>query len=480
MNKVKITALFLGLIFPVLLFGQFSGFDLSKYKLPDIKTDRLDLYFNLYNSGSKTFSQISNSDTTESKQNYLSSALNLSYYHFRNSEKYQGDLMVYSYFRPSIMKNNTNELITKNNTINTDFLISSNNSFFNQNKGFIEIDPYLSYSSINERYHRYISSGSTRDDNSDQFTTALSIPVLVGKGRIEPVEDVRLAIYILEELNKAGRISSLPTEEVIIELAKKISQIKRKRFFDSRIRKIEELQVIDSFLVANDIISANDINYFSVLNDQWDYAYGPSRESGFAISAGIDNYVSFNKLNQKTIIDNNDPTRSNRKENVYGLGGLLKLRYAKPINLYWQTSASLTTSYIVEFTRDPDQLDDAIKNFETNIFRTDLNYSLQFIPNSRTSIQFNIAGSFLNSQGELTKINIDPIDYRLNSTLLTITPELKLNYYISPQLRVQFYSSIYLINSKYLERYESPLLNIEHIWNRYQHNVSVNLIYSFF
>jgi len=480
MNKLKLTALFLGLILPVLLFGQFSGFDLSKYKLPDIKTDRLDLNFNLYNNHYKDLSQISNIDTAESKQNYLSGALNFSYYHFRNSEKYQGYLSIDGNLNPLHNKTNINELITKRNAIYTDLMITSNNSFYNQNKGFIEVDPYLSYSSSNDKYHRDISTSSTRDDNYGQFTTTLSIPVLIGKGRIEPVEDLRLAIYILEELYKAGRIASIPTENVIIEMAKEISQIKRKRFFDSRIRKIEELQVVDSFLVVNDIISSNDITYFSILNDQWDYAYGPTRESGFAISAGIDNNVSFSKSSQEIILDNNDPIKSDNKANVYGLGGLIKLRYARPINLYWQTSTSFSTSYIMEFTRNPDQLDNAIENFETNIFRTDLNYSLQFIPNSRTSLKLYIVGSFLNSQGKRTKINIDPIDYDLNTNRLTISPGLELYYYISPQLRVQFNSSFYLLNSNSLERYESPLLNMEHIWNRYHHSVSVNFIYSFF
>jgi hypothetical protein len=480
MNKVKLTSLFLGLIFPVLLFGQFSGFDLSKYKLPDIKTDRLDLNFNLYNNQFKNLLQVTNIDTTETKQTYLSGALNISYYHFRNSEKYQGDLRVNAYLNPQLINNSLNELITKSNTINTDFVVSSSNIFFNQNKGFIEVDPSLTYMSVNERYRGDINSNSTQEDNFARSTTNLSIPVLIGKGRIEPVEDLRLAIYILEELYKAGRIASIPTENVIIEMAKEISQIKRKRFFDSRIRKIEELQVVDSFLVVNDIISSNDITYFSVLNDQWDYGYGPTRESGFAISAGIDNNVSFSKSSQEIILDNNDPIKSDDKANVYGLGALIKLRYARPINLYWQTTTYFSTSYIVEFTRNPYQLDGAIENFETNIFRTDLNYTLQFIPNSRTSFKLNIVGSFSNSKGERTKINIDPLDYDLITNRLTISPGLELYYYISPQLRVQFNSSFYLLNSNSLERYESPLLDMEQLWNRYQHNVSVNLIYSFF
>jgi len=480
MIRLKLPALFLGLIFPYILFGQYSNFDLSKYKLPDIKTRRLDLNFNLNRYDSKDFSQISNVDTTETKKNNLNGALNLSFYHFRNSEKYQGNLEVNGYFNPQLHKNTNNNAITKNNSIITNVQLRSNNIFFNQNKGFIEVDPYLSFSSQNEKYHRETSPSSSLDENETSFTTNLSIPVSIGKGRIEPVEDVRLAIYILEELGKAGRISSLPTDDVILDMARVISQIKRKRFFDSRIRKIGELQVVDSFLVANNIISSNDINYFSVLNDQWDYAYGPSREAGFAISAGIDNNVSFSRSTQEMIFNDNDPSIFKYKNNIYEIGGFIKGRFAKPINLYWQTSVSFLASYMVELTRNPDDKDDVIENYNTGIFKTTLNYSLQFIPNSRTLVEFNIEGFYSNSQGDRIRLVPETMNFHLKSNQVTVSPGLKLNYYISPQLRISFNSSVDLFNSKSVKTSISPFLNDEHIWNKHQHNTSFNLIYSFF
>lgn len=480
MLKLKLSTLFLGLIFPYLLTGQYTDFDLSKYRLPDIKTNRLDLNFNLNKTGNKSFSQISDLDTTETKQNNLSSSLDFNYYLFRNSEKYQGDLMVDANFSPQINTNSTNELITKSNALYTNFLIKSKNIFFNQNMSFIELSPHMSFSSINNRYHRDLSLSTFRDDNDAQFTTNISIPVAIGNGRIEPVEDVRLAIYILEELNKVGRISGLPADNVILEMAKEISKIKRSRFFDSRIRKIKELQVVDSFLVANNIISSNDINYFSVLNDQWDFAYGPPRESGFAISSGFDNNIAFNKSYQEIIQNNNVILKGNSNKHIYELGGFLKLRYAKPINLYWQTSASILTSYNLQFTRNPEDKDNQTENFRTNIFRTDLNYSLQFLPNSRTSIKLKIDGSFLNSHGKRTLIQIDPIDYQSKNNQLTLSPGLDIYYYISPQLRIQLNSSIYLYNSKVLQTYEMTYSDNEQIWNNHHHNISFNLIYSFF
>lgn len=480
MRKLRLSVMLLGLLFHYVLLGQFSDFDLSKYKLPDIKTNRLDLNFSLNENGSNIFSQYSRLDTTETKQNYLKGSMNLSYYNFRNSEKYQGNFLINASFIPEIYKYSRNELISKYDKINTDFLVRSNNIFFNQDMNFLEVNPTLSYSSVNDRNHQDISSISFRDDNVAEIATNISIPVSVGHGRIEPVEDARLAIYIIEELSKAGKISSKPTDDVIIEMAKQISKIKRKRFLDSRIRKIEELQVIDSFLVANKIISSYDINYFSVLNDQWDYASGPQRQSGFAISAGFDDNLSISKYYNETFHDTNVPSRSNSKKNIYALGGFINLRYAKPINLYWQTSATFETSYNIEFTKDPDEKDSEINNYRTNVFKTDLNYSLQFIPNSRTSIGFYVQGEYSNSKGERTLLNIDPVDFDYKSNQLTLSPGIQLYYYISPQLRIQVNSSFHLQNFKSLEDFESPHLDDELILKRNEHYLSVYLTYSFF
>lgn len=479
MIRFKLSTLIPGLIFPILLNGQYSGFDLSKYKLPDIKTNRLDLNFNLSNNRNVNILRITDLDTTEEKANSFYGSLNLNYYHFRNLKNYQGDLVVVANFSPYIYTNNTNNRKTKDNSINSNFLIQSNNIFFNEKMSFIEINPAMSYSATNDRSHTDYSSGSIYDYNDASFATNISFPVSIGHGRIEPVEDARLAIYILEELTKAGRISDLPADDVIIEMAKEISRIKRSRFFDSRIRKIKELQVIDSFLVANKLISQNDINYFAVLNDQWDYAFGPPRESGFAVSLGFDNNIAFNKLYHEQNIFNNGLVAYNSKEMIAEAGGFLKFRYAKPINLLWQTSADFLTSYNLQFNRNPEDRDNLTENFRTNIFRTSLNYSLQFLPDSRTSIKFRIEGSIVNSQGERT-LEPGPVDYKLSSKEVTLSPSLELYYYISPQLRAQFNSSLYLFKSRMLSDYENAFTDSDQIRNKNRHDFSLNLIYSFF
>ena len=54
-----------------------------------------------------------------------------------------------------------------------------------------------------------------------------NIPMSVGKGRIEQVEDARQAIYILENLDKQGVLNRKLTTEEIHAFAQTISTVKK-------------------------------------------------------------------------------------------------------------------------------------------------------------------------------------------------------------------------------------------------------------
>jgi len=353
MIRYRISAMISGLILATAINGQYSGFNLSQYKLPDIKLNKLDFNFNLNHVKDNNITRQSFLDERKSIANYFSGALNLTYFHYQNSEKYQGDLSAGISSQPSLNTNRQNELESTDNSLSTGLSFNSTNRFFNPKYFFIEVDPLLMANFQIRKDHNETSSTSTTDERNHNYSTTLSVPLSIGHGRIEPVEDARLAIYILEELNKAGRISNLPPDNVVIEMAKEISKIKNKRFFDSRLRKIEELQSIDSFLVANNIISAHDISYFAVLNDQWDYASGPVRETGFAISAGFDNNISLSKTNNEITTIGNATVVNEYASDIYDLGGFLSIRYAKPVNLYWQNSLDVKSSLGRRFNRNP-------------------------------------------------------------------------------------------------------------------------------
>jgi hypothetical protein len=485
MSRSGISAILTMMAFTTVINGQYSGFNLSKYKLPDIKISRLDFNFNLSNSHTnyiekfiyQTFQQEYKND------NKLFNGLaDLNYYYFRNKEKYQGSFTVDMNYQPGFYTNMRDSSITRNNSSSADILISSVNKFFNINKYFFEIDPELSLKAHSTRYYQdlVLSMGASQDDYTNTFTKTAAVPVAIGHGRIEPVEDARLAIYILEELNKAGRISALPSDNIVLELAKAISRIKSERFFDSRLRKIKELQVIDSFLVVNNLISSHDISYFAVLNDQWDYASGPSRAAGFEVSAGINDKVTFNKDHNRSFSSGSNSSNNFIYTNTFEAGLFLSIKYAKPVNLYWQSSLSLVTSINREYTRDPKQKDNQTSNYETNIFNTDLSYSLQYLPNSRTSIALNLATSWQTSSANMKTADSEPVNLKNTGYELVFQPGIQIYYYFSPRLRCQL--NPYLAIRKYnheLKSENSNPINYEN-YNYNEKNVTLTMIYSFF
>ncbi len=480
MNSI-LKYLFLALVstIPLLLNAQYSGFDLSSYKLPDIKINRLDANVNLNNEASSNSPKTSNSDSTEMNSNSFQGQLNLGYYHFRNTVKYQGDLQITLLGNTNPYTYDNNDMHTSRNNWNGNLSVSSTNRFYNQKFSFIEADPQASVSkNVYKSYTEYPGNSSRKDCN-DQYITNISIPVSVGHGRIEPVEDLRLAIYILEELNKAGRIDSLPSDNVVLDMAKEISAIKRKRFFDTRLRKIRELQVIDSFLIANRIVKPADITYFAVLNDQWDYASGPPRSTGSAINAGINDSFNSGYQSMATSLNGADPLKSVSTLNAWEIGGFIQARYYKPLNLYWQTSLIFLTSYEREFTRDPKMGYDPFRNYETNVLNASLGYSLQYLPNSRTSAAISFTGNYWNSRGTRTISNPGPLQYQMKDNSFTFNAALSIYYYISPQFRLQLNSNLTWYTHNNLNTSDTQP-EIKYLMNSFHNDVALTIIYSFF
>jgi hypothetical protein len=478
MNNIKIYALLISLLLCNIINGQYSQFDLSKYKLPDIKTSRLELNSYLTNNFDKSRYRMSD-DTIENSHNKASGSLDLSYYRFRNSRKYQGDLKIRAFLKPDLDRLTRQDEVTINNSMTANFTLQSINRVYLKNKLFLEADPYISYNSSIYRYQTDDLPNDNRDNISLQ-SGSLSIPLSIGYGRIEPVEDARLAIYILEELSRAGRISGTPSEEVILEMAGEISKIKRERFFDTRIRKIAELHVIDSFLIANDLVSSDDITYFSILNDNWDYSGGPQRESGFLINTGLSNMISMSSNKRDIYYSSGDSTNINIRNSDYLIGGFINMRYAKPLNLYWQTSATFQTSYNLEFDRYPGDSDVIQADSDARVFGAYLSGEIEYLPNSRSSFRLSVSGIYRNANSDLS-MNIGEFEnISVSDNTLSLSQAFDMYYYISSRLRVEVSSNFALINQRDITTYEGTIPEEKSFRNTLGNNVIFRLIYSFF
>jgi hypothetical protein len=478
MNNIKLYALLVSLLICNIINGQYSEFDLSKYKLPDIKTSRFDLNTYLINNYDRSRHLMSD-DTIKNSRNTTFGLLDLSYYRFRNTRKYQGDLSIRAIFEPDLDRSTQQDETTRDNSMTANFSVQSINRVYLNNKLFLEADPNFYFSSSKYKYHRD-DLPQNHEENTLRHSGRLSIPLSIGYGRIEPVEDARLAIYILEELSRAGRISEIPSEEVILEMAGEISKIKKERFFDTRLRKIAELHVIDSFLIANDLVSLNDITYFSILNDNWDYSGGPQRESGFLINTGLSNRISLSSYKSDIFYSFGDSTSFSRRNNNYLIGGFINMKYAKPLNLYWQVSAIFQTSYNLRFEREPGDSDVMQASSDARVFRTDLGGTIQYLPNSRSSFRLSVSVVYQNANSDLSLDISEPLIFSVSENSLSLYQAFDMYYYVSSRLRIELASYFTLINLRDIATYESTMPEEEASRNFNGSNLTFRLIYSFF
>ena len=72
------------------------------------------------------------------------------------------------------------------------------------------------------------------------------------------------------------------------------------------------------------------------MRDQWDYAAGPSRKSGFSVNTGIDNNIDRNKTMESDPVYDMDTfswiySKSTTTSNIYKAGGFLRIDYFKPL-----------------------------------------------------------------------------------------------------------------------------------------------------
>jgi hypothetical protein len=476
MKKRFSTSLSLLFMFSLFLKAQYDDFDISKYKLPDIKTSSLDLQVNL-NHNFQSIHDEGETDFDYTSQS-ITGVLYADFYHFRNSEKYQGSQTLSIVYNPNYRKTIRNDMTEKYNYNYASINYNSINRFYGKSSYFVELLPSVYYSpyTINSSY----------DDNSEksiEHIFIVSAPVSFGYGRIEPVQDGRLAIYIIDELEKEGRIVNRPDEKTILKLAGEISRIKRKRFFDSRIRKIEELQTIDSFLVATNIVSQNDIVYFSHLNDQWDYAFGPERNSGFSVNFGFNNMFHLARDWSESIDGSADPVSSLIKLNEFTVGGFGMLQYSKPLNLRWQSDLTFRLPYDYMITRDPRNITDDENDYTTHRIKPTLNYSIRYLPDSRTSLGLSAGGYYkymFGARKEYSDLYGYVIDLDGREREFYFLTTLEINYYFSPQFRLQAFWSMRLNNTRTVMDSESLSFDEINKHNNFQNYLGMALIYSIF
>lgn len=410
--------------------AQFESIDLNKYKLTDYKYKTLNTNLSLNN-----VNQYINSNSN-TNQNNLTSGGNLSYSSTKYSRKYYGNQSIWFSISNSFESNYTNTSRTTrlNNRLNSSLGINSTNHFYLANNYFVGVNfrtiqyPEYSYSKLNNPY--YNISGKF---NSMQSQNSVSLQI--GKGRIEDVSDARLAIYILDDLLKQGRLSRTPSEEEVFTFADFITKTLNKRVIDSRIKRIKEFVAVDSFLVSNGLSNKTDGLYFGLINDNWNYGrFGPGETGSewyLGVSPSLDYLNRFNKNTTNGVIskDRNGFTK-------YGIGVNADYHSSWISGLKWQKGYDVWGSFnIFKY--------DTVGNYHVSnikVLSGSAGYHLSYLPNTRTSITF--------SNG----IRITKYLWTDFSDVINIEPYISGScyYYFSEKLRLQVNTNVnYNFNKKY-------------------------------
>jgi hypothetical protein len=449
----------LACLFSLQLKAQ-TDFKLSDYKNPDYQYRSLDFGLGLSGNNSIIKSEFVDDYTDKNNNNTFFGDFRTSYFSTKNSEFYQGSQSYQLNFSAYGSKNKSEtsgstvfESTNKGNSQNMSFGVYSSNRFYNSKKRFIETN--LDFSGLlgnskNNRTTSMITYPYNYKNQSGNYLISATVPLLVGTGRIEEVQDARLAVYILDDLLKSGDLTKTPDKDEILAFSKFITQTKNQRYFDSRIRKIAEITSIDSFLTANGLKGQSDASYYTLINDNWDNSNGPVRTTGSRFSIGIepgfssefDQYINY-------VVDTNATVTDLKSKNIqqidsWKLDAVAYYVCEKPINLSWQRSTTVSLAYSLANNET------SSKSYSNDVLTDDLNqmthapglligaaHSYGYYPNSRTSIRFG-ANAYLHQYWLDNKLNDNP---SVNSDDTQIVSNLFLNcsYYFSPQLRFSVY-----------------------------------------
>ncbi len=235
------------LLFSFLSFSQVENFDLSKYKLPDIKRHQMDFFIYTNGRSNSTTTQRNEDtgeDAYESKNREIEGNADVSYKYYHNSELFQSTINSYIKLNGTLTDRFASwadeELVT---FFNPHLGFGYNVNMFNRkNKWFFKTAPAFNVS--------YLADNKLEGENEQKvnsFNIGGALKIGVGIGRIEQVHDFRHAVIIVKDLEERNVLARDITENEIVELATLISELKNKRFFDYRKRKEAELTAIHSF-----------------------------------------------------------------------------------------------------------------------------------------------------------------------------------------------------------------------------------------
>lgn len=397
--------------------AQDKNFDLSKYKFPDYKRHELEFSFNSNGSNYKRYYEIPATSSYKASlyddsESYFNSHLQ-GYYYFTNYKRNRIDWINTSIKEDyQFTKSENVGSYYKNSQphFETSFSAKRRN-YITEDKFFWEGSTHLGVS-LNKRKITYDDRPmETSTSNYFSFNAGIGI----GTGRIEHVNDLWQGYYILEKLKNQNSIKQELKEDDVYEFSRFISKLNNKRFFDYRLRKIAELQALDSVLRKQNLIINDDITYFTTLNDYWSFPIYFDRKTG--------KEVGFNVMPQYYHDYDKSASYKNTSNAVF-LESKFYFDHSKQINLNWERDFHFDLINTTLLSEESDEN----TNTKKNQVATNASFDYGYFPNTRTRVQFGCkyqGNEFRYLSSTVTK----------NSWMNTVILDLDIAYFISPQVQ---------------------------------------------
>jgi hypothetical protein len=315
MTKIILSAACLFSCYCTQLSAQDYNFNEFKYPTIDLKGMTINGSSDIGNNNFINSSLINPSGILF-RDRYFGLSLNadLNYFTLTNNEKTQGNSSLIPFFSTNFYQriDSPDSILVdeqKNYYFNV-FYTSTKRTYHNP-KTYIEWG--LKGNSILHYIKNEVdfTQGGSIDDLKESQHVILSMPLRMGKGRIEPISTVFLANFIMEELKEQGIISDPISQDSLFALGRLVASVFNTRIFDSRVLKKEQLRQINKWLKSQSRgVAIDDLELYLIIQDNIFSSFFSNRNSGNRLSFGIEpeiNYTNSNKfgssINYSVIVD---------------------------------------------------------------------------------------------------------------------------------------------------------------------------------
>jgi len=412
---------------------------LSDYKLTDVRIQSFQnqLDFNQSSNRNKSLSD----DTDLRGENNMNINYNGNYSLYLNTRPLQRETSVNFKFKGYRYKVNNPTLIgqiwdNKYYEWETGVNFKDVHRRYVNDKCFIENQFLGSYSF--DQYNRFDSHVNGievgRRLSNNNHMASVGLPVKVGLGRLERVEDARQALFLIEELSKVNRIQQDVSQESYLALSAFVSKLRNKRFFDVRLQRIYQLEAIDSFLQANQLTTETDAAYFTTTMDYWMFGGQPIRLNGRRISLAFYPSMAYQD-NQSAELSKVNYNKNRQLSRYYQAFFALEFAHEKAFKQKWQSSFNTSlsvgkrkTEETIEFVLGEQSTTEVLPSVQF-----EASYQLGFYPSTRTSMFWNVnvhASKISNAQDYAEEIYGFELERNIFSSSINV------NYYVSPRFRI--------------------------------------------